>query len=384
MTPIKQANDSYERWLRAQLKGDIVERDLREKREKMVDGPFPFLRATFWRWAETILDICPELATSPRCLAVGDIHLENFGTWRDGDGRLVWGVNDYDEAAELPYSLDLVRLATSAFLALPSRAAKRKAICAAILKGYREGLKDPRPFVLDQNHAWLSDRFAVSEEDRVHFWKKIDKLKPSTKKPARRYRRIIAKAMPDRKLAITHRPRRAGTGSLGRPRWVGIAEWRGGRVVREAKALAMSAWNRVHAPRSQRLRCKEVALGRHRAPDAWYDVIDATVVRRLSPSSRKIEITKQPDELLDTPILHAMGHELASIHLGTGNRRAAIARDLAKRRSGWLLKASDAAAKFVIADYGEWVQAARSDQGAGQVLRQRLAGGADRIRPMKQ
>ena len=47
-------------------------------------------------------------------LAVGDIHIENFGTWRDNDGRLIWGVNDFDEAAEMPYALDLVRLTTSA------------------------------------------------------------------------------------------------------------------------------------------------------------------------------------------------------------------------------------------------------------------------------
>ena len=56
-----------------------------------------------------------------RVLAVGDIHLENFGTWRDADGRLVWGVNDFDEAAQMPYVLDLVRLAASALLANPSR-----------------------------------------------------------------------------------------------------------------------------------------------------------------------------------------------------------------------------------------------------------------------
>ena len=57
------------------------------------------------------------LPTRRAVLAVGDIHLENFGTWRDADGRLVWGVNDFDEAAEMPYVLDLIRLATSALVA---------------------------------------------------------------------------------------------------------------------------------------------------------------------------------------------------------------------------------------------------------------------------
>ena len=51
-------------------------------------------------------------------LAVGDLHVENFGTWRDADGRLCWGINDFDEADRLPYTNDLVRLAASA----PTRA----------------------------------------------------------------------------------------------------------------------------------------------------------------------------------------------------------------------------------------------------------------------
>ena len=83
----------------------------------MAADPFQFLRATYWRWAETILQVCPELKSAPSVLAVGDIHIENFGSWRDNEGRLVWGVNDFDEAARMPYVLDLVRLATSAVLA---------------------------------------------------------------------------------------------------------------------------------------------------------------------------------------------------------------------------------------------------------------------------
>jgi len=43
-------------------------------------------------------------------LAVGDLDLENFGTWCDSLGRLAWGINDFDEAFPLPYTHDLVRL----------------------------------------------------------------------------------------------------------------------------------------------------------------------------------------------------------------------------------------------------------------------------------
>ena len=62
---------------------------------------------------------------APRVLSVGDLHLENFGTWRDADGRLAWGVNDFDEAAVMPYVLDLVRLATSIQLAPDRRIGSR-------------------------------------------------------------------------------------------------------------------------------------------------------------------------------------------------------------------------------------------------------------------
>ena len=126
---IVQSAANYEAWLRSQLKDEFVEKDLKRKHQKMADGPFPFLRATYWRWAETILAICPELAGAVQVLAVGDIHVENFGTWRDADGRLVWGVNDFDEAAEMPYAIDMVRLATSAALADEERSRQLDAIC---------------------------------------------------------------------------------------------------------------------------------------------------------------------------------------------------------------------------------------------------------------
>src|SRR5215469_4896 len=134
MVPIRASVDRYEGWLRAQLGREIVAADLERKREKMAHSAFAFLRATYWRYAETVLEICPELASAPSVLAVGDVHIENFGTWRDADGRLVWGINDFDEAAAMPYALDLVRLAASARIARTP--APPQAIGKALLEGY--------------------------------------------------------------------------------------------------------------------------------------------------------------------------------------------------------------------------------------------------------
>src|SRR5215510_12886692 len=132
---IIRSTGAYERWLQKQLHGDVVKKDLDEKHARMAADAFQFLRATYWRWAETILAICPELEDAPSVLAVGDIHIENFGSWRDLEGRLVWGVNDFDEAAKMPYVLDLVRLVTSIRLASEShRAISDKAASVAVLR----------------------------------------------------------------------------------------------------------------------------------------------------------------------------------------------------------------------------------------------------------
>ena len=103
-----QDNADYETWLRAQC--DVVREDLAAKHRLMKDSPFMFLRATYFRWARKIVTLCPELADAPSVLSIGDLHLENFGTWRDADGRFVWGVNDFDEGAVMPYVFDLCAL----------------------------------------------------------------------------------------------------------------------------------------------------------------------------------------------------------------------------------------------------------------------------------
>jgi hypothetical protein len=47
---------------------------------------------------------------------VGDLHTENFGTFRAVTGNLVYDINDFDETTTAPYEFDLRRLATSLLL----------------------------------------------------------------------------------------------------------------------------------------------------------------------------------------------------------------------------------------------------------------------------
>jgi hypothetical protein len=365
---IRKSVRAYERWLRAELKGQLVEKDLGRKRKLMRQGPFPFLRATYWRWAETILDTCPELGDAPKVLAVGDIHIENYGSWRDAEGRVVWGVNDFDEAAQMPYALDLVRLATSAVLA-DVRGMGEGAVCRRILAGYRKGVAKPRPFVLDRQHQWLREKVVVPEADRKKFWTKYDPVKNKSKRRiARSYRKALQAALP-RACEVTYWPRTAGMGSLGRPRWVGFAVWQGAPVVREAKAALCSAWVRHHGgPR--RLRCAEAALGRYRSPNPWYLIERGIVVRRLSPNDRKIELPSGTADtvnkgfakrtaFVNARMLDAMAADLAAIHLGSGDHGKAIRKDLRKRKAGWLRRAVAAAAEQVRREQREWTKVSR-------------------------
>ncbi|HEY6475817.1 MAG TPA: DUF2252 family protein, partial [Polyangia bacterium] len=235
MEDIRRATRRYEEWLGGLL--PLVRADLAAKHRRMREGPFFFMRATFYRWCQLWRARARELGDVARAApvaAVGDLHLENFGTWRDSDGRLIWGINDFDETTTLPWTQDLVRLAASAHLAIfaDHLAMRRRSACEAILEGYRAGVEaGGRPFVLEETHGWLRGVATSELRHPTVFWAKLDGLRtaPSVDRGAAA---AIDGAMPAGNLPIRYARRVAGLGSLGRPRFVGIADWRGGRVAR--------------------------------------------------------------------------------------------------------------------------------------------------------
>src|ERR1700689_1217484 len=134
----------------------VVASDLRSKREQMRQDAFLFLRGTFYRWAQHWPEICADLTQAPRVLACGDLHVGSFGTWRDTEGRLCWGVDDFDESYPLPYTNDLVRLAASAKRMIDGGCLSitLKESCGAILDGYRRTLRDGGcPMVLAEHET---------------------------------------------------------------------------------------------------------------------------------------------------------------------------------------------------------------------------------------
>jgi hypothetical protein len=354
-TSIKASVKAYEIWLEAALGNDLVKDDLKEKHKKMKDGAFPFLRATYWRWAEIAPDICKNLMDAPPILAIGDTHVENFGCWRDAEGRLVWGANDFDDAAVMPYPLDLVRLATSALLARKGGNPDSGRVCSNILSGYVAGLDDPRPFILERDHAWLREAVLLPEEERTEFWSKYDK--PDDPWIKSRYLSLLRDTLPDPSAPFVAFPRSAGLGSLGRPRFVARTDWRGGPALREAKAVVVSAWV-LHHGGGPGIRIVDIAAGASRAVDPHYRVADGVVVRRLSPSSRKIEAKDKgsEDKLLSLDMLTAMGREIAACHSGDRARARAPRDHLRGLPPGWLQDHAEAAADRIAAEQADFAR----------------------------
>jgi hypothetical protein len=345
---IRQATASYETWLGRQLR--LLESDLGLKHRLMRSAPFPFLRATYYRWAQTWAEIVGDTARAPVALSVGDLHVENFGTWRDADGRLVWGINDFDEAWPLPYVNDLIRLAASALLA--GMHCDPEAGAAAILRGYAEALEaGGRPVVLAEHHAALRSMATARLHEPERFWEKFDALPGLAKKPPADARKAIERMMPERGLPWRVAHRIAGLGSLGRERYVALAQWRGGSVAREAKALAPSAclWAE-QGKGTARIRYQEIVDRAVRCPDPFVRLQKKWIVRRLAPDCSRIELSALPKERDEMRLLHAMGWETANIHLGSVKPRV-LSADLKRRPRNWLFAAARKMEKAVLADF---------------------------------
>lgn len=355
-----QATSDYERWLGGQL--TIVPRDLELKHERMREELFPFFRATFYRWVQLWDEHQQELHDAPEVLAVGDLHVENFGTWRDVEGRLIWGVNDFDETAYLPYTLDLVRLATSASVAIDAASLKLtpRATAEAILEGYREILeKGARPFVLAEHHRALQVMATHRLRDPAQFWDKLLATEQLRQAPHAVPHALLVAALPERAGPPRFHRRIAGLGSLGRERYVAIADLAGGLVAREVKQLAPSAvaWARSHEKEKQ-IRCQDLLDGRLRARDPMVGVKQGWLVRRLAPDCSRIDLVALPDEREEVALLHAMGRETANVHLHSVEAKVLVA-DLRKRGDRWLDHAAKEMQEKVRDDWQEWRKATR-------------------------
>jgi Uncharacterized protein conserved in bacteria (DUF2252) len=354
---IVKATQLYEDWVKGLI--SIVQADLDAKHQMMAADEFAFLRATFYRWTQTFPELCPESAKAPVVNSIGDLHVEQYSTWRDIEARLILGIADFDEAYKLPYTFDLVRLATSACKAVEQGdlGITRTKACEAILQGYSDSITaGGKPIVLEEENPELRAMAIARLAVPTHFWHKLDGQLEAVKSLPPSAATAIETLLPEPKPTYNSSSRRAGVGSLGRQRFVVIGTYHGARIAREAKALLPSACAWAHNDKNPTSMLQVVLDASVRSPDPYLKTHGKWVIRRLSPSCSRMELSALPKVRDEAALLYAMGFEAANVHLGTKTAAAAIQRDLIKRSDGWLRKAVNIMSEAVCQDFKEWRQ----------------------------
>ena len=86
------------------------------KYKAMTEDAFRFFRGTCHIFYEDLSKEEP-LFPSPLCWVCGDLHLENFGSFKGDNSLVYFDINDFDESVLAPVIMDVVRVITSILLA---------------------------------------------------------------------------------------------------------------------------------------------------------------------------------------------------------------------------------------------------------------------------
>jgi uncharacterized protein (DUF2252 family) len=287
---IVKATEAYESWLGSRIR--LLPAGIERKHEIMADDIRAFFRGTYYRWVQ-LFHAMGDYSSCPKVLTAGDTHLDNFGTWRDAEGRLAWGINDFDETSSLPYVNDLIRLAVSAQLSIAIRGLpiSMTDACDAILNGYASCLDSGGgPFVLAEQHGWLRLLAFANLRDPARFWEKLTTF-PVTRGLPAKVKKRFQHLLPERGCKVRVVSRTAGVGSLGRERYVAIAAVNGGLWAREAKALAPSAALWMSEGRPSGNLYNRLLDATIRSSDPFVREKAGWIYRRLAPDCVRIDLT---------------------------------------------------------------------------------------------
>ena len=174
------------------------------KYEAMTENVFRFFRGTCHLFYDN-LSKAADFPVSPLTWICGDLHLENFGSYKADNKLVYFDLNDFDEAILAPALWEVVRLVTSIFIAfdtLDIDPAQGMSMAALFVKTYAATLGrgkavsiDPRTSrgivcqflrsadrskyadILDKRTETKKNKIVLSLKDERHF-----KIKKSLKK----------------------------------------------------------------------------------------------------------------------------------------------------------------------------------------------------------
>ena len=128
---------------------------VRYKYEFMKENIFRFFRGTNHIFYED-LGKDKSFPNSPLAWISGDLHLENFGSYKSDNRQVYFDLNDFDEAILAPSLWEITRMATSIFIAFDSlKIEESKALRMAQLyiKTVGEKFAGGKPDYIERNTA---------------------------------------------------------------------------------------------------------------------------------------------------------------------------------------------------------------------------------------
>lgn len=356
------------------------------KYKGMRSSPFVFLRATCHLFYSRLPDL-PLLAEAPPVWCCGDLHLQNFGSYK-GDNRLVYfDINDFDESALAPASWDLLRFLSSVLLGADSMEVKKAGaleLCDAFLDAYRATLAAGKAGWIERETAsglvgdlldglrgrlrpaFLDGRTELKGKQR-HLRLDNGKALPVTDDQRERVTTLIddfAKSRddPDFYEVLDVARRIAGSGSLGVDRFVILVRGKGspdGNYLLDLKeALPSSLLAHLDTPqprwKSEAARVVDVQRRMQAVSMAFLHPVTfgerSFMLRDLQPSEDRVSLDasrSSPEAIAE--VMRSMGRVVASAQLRSGGRDgSAIADELidfgqAKWRKALLGAARDCA-----------------------------------------
>jgi len=221
------------------------------KYQRMRQDAFAFFRGTchlfYQDWPADA-----SLNAAPAVWSCGDLHLENFGSYKGSDRLVYFDINDFDEAALAPCTWDLGRFLTSILVAAQTLAIEHEdaeILCQAALTTYTQTLaKGQAGMVNRETSAGLVRELlnGLRKRSRQDFLdartEKVDKQRrfkqlPEKLRPVSPSKREQITAMIETWASRQENPmffrlldiayRIAGTGSLGLKRYVLLVEGNG-------------------------------------------------------------------------------------------------------------------------------------------------------------
>ena len=360
---------------------------LAKKYAKMRKNAFVFFRGTrhlFYR----DFPVDSSLNSAPVTWICGDLHLENFGTYKGDNRQIYFGINDFDEGALAPFTWDIARLLTSIFLSVDSLSLDRfsgQPLVEIFLNSYTDTLSTGRiaAIVEDNTHGIVADllrdiqlrkRSALLNE-RTKLIKSNRQLKFDTEKilkVSRQRQERVTQAIynwaktqinPDFFEVLDIGFRLAGTGSLGVDRYLLLVAGKDSPDrnylldFKQQLNSSLQPYLFTEQPQwiNQATRVMKVQQVVQPAPPAILAAIEfngnSYLLRELQPTQDKIELKagkislEQLEELIKTI---AQATALAHLH-GSGKLGAATTQDLIDfgQSSDWQEQVSNYAINYV-------------------------------------